>query len=130
MQQDQEHDQEDCNHGIIKWKGNIYLESDASNVDLRKSLLNMRDGMQFPKNETPSNMALWQVAFTRKILTSVENCYSNIEREALVIYDLNTCKLKDLLNVFDIEDNILILGYDADATDHDKTLKHAMQICL
>ena len=37
---------------------------------------------------------------------------------------------KDLPNVFGIEDDILIAGYDADGRDHDRTLRHIIQICL
>ena len=36
---------------------------------------------------------------------------------------------KDLPNVFGIEDDILIVGYDADGRGYDKTLRHMMQIC-
>ena len=36
---------------------------------------------------------------------------------------------KDLPNVFDIADDILIVGYNVDGKDHDRTLKQVMQIC-
>ena len=36
---------------------------------------------------------------------------------------------KELLNVFCIVDDILIVGYDADGRDNDNTLKSVMQIC-
>ena len=35
---------------------------------------------------------------------------------------------KDLLNVFGIADDILIVGCDVDITDHDRTLRGVMQI--
>ena len=37
--------------------------------------------------------------------------------------------LKDLPNVFGITDDILVVGYDRDATDHDETLQGVLQIC-
>ena len=36
---------------------------------------------------------------------------------------------QDLSNVFGIADGILIVGYDTDGRDHDRTLRHVMQIC-
>ena len=35
---------------------------------------------------------------------------------------------KDLLNIFGVADDILIVEYDTDGRDHDKTLKWVMQI--
>ena len=37
--------------------------------------------------------------------------------------------IKDLSNVFGIGNNTLIVGYNADSRDHEKTLKWVMQIC-
>ena len=43
------------------------------------------------------------------------------------------CKIdgifKDLPNVFGIADDILVVGYDGDGKDHDKTLWQVLQIC-
>ena len=36
---------------------------------------------------------------------------------------------KDVPNVFGIADDILIVGYNADGRDHDKTLKKVIKIC-
>ena len=36
---------------------------------------------------------------------------------------------KDLPNVFGITDDILVVGYDANGRDHDKTLTGVMHIC-
>ena len=36
---------------------------------------------------------------------------------------------KDLLNVFSIIHDILIVGYDTNGRDHDRTVKQEMQIC-
>ena len=36
---------------------------------------------------------------------------------------------KGLPNVFDIADGILIVGYNADYRDHDRTLRQVMQVC-
>ena len=36
---------------------------------------------------------------------------------------------KDLLNVFDITDDILAVGYDVDGKDHDDTVERVLQIC-
>ena len=35
---------------------------------------------------------------------------------------------KDLPNVFGIADDILIVGYDTDSKDHNRTLRHIMQM--
>ena len=36
---------------------------------------------------------------------------------------------KDLPNVFGITDKILVVGYDSNGKDHDKTLWQVLQIC-
>ena len=41
--------------------------------------------MWFLKDEAPSNVALWPIAFANKSLTSAETQYSNTEREDLGI---------------------------------------------
>ena len=37
---------------------------------------------------------------------------------------------RGLPNVFDIADDTLTVGYDADSRDHDRTLEQGMVICL
>ena len=37
--------------------------------------------------------------------------------------------LKGLPKVFDIADDIVIVGYDAESRDHDKTMRCIMQVC-
>ena len=66
-------------------KYQFYLEMDVLDVDLGSSLLEVRDRMQFPRNEAPNNAAIWSIAFASKSLTSTETWYSNNEREALGI---------------------------------------------
>ena len=60
-----------------------FIETNVLGLGLRASLLQVRDGMQFPKNEAPNNAALQPIAFQSKSLTSTETRYGNIEREAL-----------------------------------------------
>ena len=64
---------------IYNEKHLLYLETDASGVSLEAHLLQARDGMQFPRNETPDNAVLWPIAFTTKSLKSAEIYYSNKE---------------------------------------------------
>ena len=45
-------------------------------------LLQLRDRMQFPKDEAHTNVALQPKAFISMSLTSVETWYSSIERQA------------------------------------------------
>ena len=55
---------------IYNKKEQLYLEKDTSCVCHRESLLQVRDGMQVPKDEAPNNMAPWPIAFTSKSLPS------------------------------------------------------------
>ena len=50
----------------------LYLETDASDVGLGASVLQVRDGMQFPRKEALDSAVLWPIAFSRKGLTSAE----------------------------------------------------------
>ena len=54
-------------------------------IGLRESLLQVRDRVQFPRNEASKNPALWPIGSASKSLTSTETWYSNIEREDLGI---------------------------------------------
>ena len=44
-------------------KEQLYLETDVSGVSLKATLLQARDGMQFPKDEASNNMALQPIVF-------------------------------------------------------------------
>ena len=45
------------------------------------------------------------------------------------MFQLKIAKISiDLPGVFGIADDILIIGYDADGRDHDRTLRKVMQI--
>ena len=63
----------------------MYLGTDVLQIGLGPSPLQMRDGMQFPRNEAPANVVLWLIAFTNKSLASIETYYSNIEQDTLGI---------------------------------------------
>ena len=45
----------------------LYLETDASDVDLGAGLLQVRDGMNCGHDEVPDNAKLYPTAFTSKI---------------------------------------------------------------
>ena len=66
-------------------KEQLYLEKDALGGSLGVSLLQQRNGMQFPTNVAPTNRAPWPIAFASKSLTSAETQYRNIKREVLGI---------------------------------------------
>ena len=66
-------------------KLNLYLETDASGTGLGAALLQTRDSMSCPKDNTSENTILWLIMFVSRSLTSAEHRYSNIEREALGI---------------------------------------------
>ena len=63
----------------------LYLETDASRIGLGATLLQTRDGTTCPKDIAPDNTIVRPVMFASKSLTSAEQRYSNIEREALGI---------------------------------------------
>ena len=64
----------------------IYLEAYLLGISLRASLLQMRDGMEFPKDIEPHDIVLKQITLTSESLASVETQYSNIKIEALDIF--------------------------------------------
>ena len=80
----------------------LYLETDASRIELNAALLQTRGGMTCPK-DTAQDTILRPIAFGCKSLTSAEHRYSNIKRRhwaycmvlknftiiALIIYDYN-----------------------------------------
>ena len=61
-----------------------YLEMDASGIGLGTALLQTRDDATCPEDIAPDNTILWPIPFASKSLTSVEQIYSNIDKEALV----------------------------------------------
>ena len=70
-------------------KEKLYLQRDVSVVGLGANLLQVRDGIQFPRSEAPDNAVLLIIALVSKSLTSAETCYTNTEREALgILHDL------------------------------------------
>ena len=64
-----------------------YLETEIFDVGLRARLLQVRNGMWFPKNETPGSVVIWSISFASKSLTSAKVHYSNIKRDTLGIYN-------------------------------------------
>ena len=62
----------DASMSIYNEKEQLYLETNALNVSLEGSFLQVRDRMWFPKDETANNMALWPIAFASKSMTSAE----------------------------------------------------------
>ena len=63
----------------------LYLETDASDVDLGARLLQVRDGTNCRCDKMPDSATLFHIAFTSKSMLSAEWCYSNIEHKALGI---------------------------------------------
>ena len=63
----------------------LYIENDASGIGFGTTLLQTRDGMTCPKDTVPDNTILRPIIFASKSLTSAEQRYSNIKREALGI---------------------------------------------
>ena len=66
-------------------------------------------------------MPVWQVQFHQTTIWSgASSWHITVKIDEI---------FKEMPNLFDIEDDILIVVYDADGRDHDKTLRHVMQIC-
>ena len=63
----------------------FYLETDASGVGLGAALLQVRDNLNCGYDEAPDSAMLWPIAIASKRLSSAEQQYSNVEREALRI---------------------------------------------
>ena len=63
----------------------LYLEADALRVGLGTGLLQMWDNLNCGCDEAPDNTMFWLITFPSKSLSSMEQQYSNIEREVLAI---------------------------------------------
>ena len=50
----------------------LYLETDMSGAGLGAGLLQARDTIQLPKDETPDISALWPIAYISKSLNSTK----------------------------------------------------------
>ena len=61
------------------------FEMDASRIGLGMALSQMKDGMTCPKDITPNNTIMGTIAFASKSLTSAEQRYIKIERQAMGI---------------------------------------------
>ena len=77
--------QERCMHESYAKKEVLYLETDISRVGRGAWLLWVKEGMTCPGDTVPDTSILSLIAFARKIPSSSETHYSNIEREALGI---------------------------------------------
>ena len=63
----------------------LYLKTEALRLGLGTTQLQTRDGAACPRDIVPDNTILSPIAFSSKSLTSTEQRYSNIKREALGI---------------------------------------------
>ena len=70
---------------FYKEEEQLYLETDMLGVGLRASLLEMRDVMQFSRNEAPKQCSTAANSNISKSLASAEIHCRNIEKEALGI---------------------------------------------
>ena len=67
----------------------LYLETDASGINLGAALLQLRNNINCPKDTAPDNTNLCPIAFVSKSLTGAEQRYSNIKHKALgILHDL------------------------------------------
>ena len=90
------------------------------------SLIDASSGYHNPKLDGRSSylihMSIWQVQIQKATLFV-----------AAPTSDMSQCKtdkiFKDLPNAFGIMDDNLVVGYDGDGKDHDKTLWQVLQIC-
>ena len=64
-------------------KDQQYPETDVSSICLGASLLQERDGIQFPRDEAANNAAPHPISCASKKSDSARTCYSNTEREVL-----------------------------------------------
>ena len=57
----------------------LYLETEASRVELRDGLLQTKEGTHYPRDETPDNNIPKLITFTSKSLSAAERRYSSTE---------------------------------------------------
>ena len=86
-------------------------------VVVRAGLLQVRDRIQFSRNETPDNAALKPIVFVSKGLTQTESQYSNIERETLDILHFlqnfhNYCFTHEVSMITDHKPLVIIFKMD------------------
>ena len=76
-------------HEVYDVARSIYLEASAFCVSLGTRLLQVRDGMNYRHDGVLDNAILCPIAIASVSLSSAEQCYSNIECEALgILYGL------------------------------------------
>ena len=63
----------------------LYLETDTSAISLGAGLLQLRDSMNCAWDKIPDNAILWAIAFVSSSLSSVKQCYGNVQHKALGI---------------------------------------------
>ena len=59
----------------------LYLETDASSIDLEAGLLQVRKDMNCGHNDVSDNLTLCLITFASKGISSAEQWYSSTERE-------------------------------------------------
>ena len=64
----------------------LYVQPEALVVNLKASVLQVKDRVWFPRNKAPDNAALWPITLASKSLSHSETQYCNIERESLSTY--------------------------------------------
>ena len=96
----------------------IYLETDASGVSLGAGLLQVMEGMNCGHDEVPHNATLHPTVFANKGLSNAEECYSNIELEAIgILHGLEKFHhyhfAKDVCLITDHKPLVAIISHDA-----------------
>ena len=61
--------------------------------------------------------------------TDTKDCHLEQQPEAICFSTKIDVIFKNLLNVFGIADDILVVGYDIDGKDHNKTMQQVLQVC-
>ena len=73
----QDYHKKECNHAILQWeRGAIARKLMHCVLVSEQVFLQVRDGMQFPRNEAPNNAAFWPVVFASKSPSNGESHYS------------------------------------------------------
>ena len=68
-------------NALYNEKEQLYLETDASDIGLDASLLQVRDGIQLSRNGALQNKVLWPIAFASKSLTYMETHHTRYEKK-------------------------------------------------